>query len=169
MCDCACVRHRPYSWLASLQRGMPSYPLHEAARDGDAAGVARCIAEGIGVNTKNKRGNTPLMQAAEKVRRDVVQLLLDAKADPTICNPRKLTAREIAERHAGGRRAADASVSSMLAAAEALHAEQAASEAATGQCSSPSAGNERVALQCPVCGEEVRARQKVDFITDVGD
>ena len=67
---------------------MPSYPLHEAARDGDVVATRRCLAEGYAVNSKNKRGNTPLMQAAEKVRRDVVQLLLDANADPTITNPR---------------------------------------------------------------------------------
>jgi hypothetical protein len=56
---------------------------------------ALCAVGRADVNSRNKRGNTPLMQAAEKGRVTVVQALLDAKADPTLTNPRRLTAREV--------------------------------------------------------------------------
>ena len=130
-------------WLDGLAAGrrrrlwwcdMPSYPLHEAARDGDLAATLRCLAQpGADVNALNKRGNTALMQAAEKGRPEGVQALLDANADPTLTNPRRLTAREVALRHAGGRRAADAAIARLLESAEAAAQQaNAAARAAPG-------------------------------------
>lgn len=56
-------------------------PLHEAATFGFDEIAAALIRHGAMVNAMDSRGNTPLLRAADQ-HAGVVQILLDAKADP---------------------------------------------------------------------------------------
>jgi ankyrin repeat protein len=53
-----------------------------AARTGDAAWIAECLAHGVPVDTPNENGLTPLMEAAEHNQRHAIEVLLAAGADP---------------------------------------------------------------------------------------
>jgi len=60
--------------------------LHEACASGDSDAVEECVKSGMDVNTKDSDWNdrTPLHWACMKGRGDIVQLLLDNKADPNL-------------------------------------------------------------------------------------
>ena len=52
-----------------------------AARNDDAAGVARALHDGAAVNARNRLGESALLIALKKNRADLAQLVLDAGAD----------------------------------------------------------------------------------------
>ncbi|MFI6672623.1 ankyrin repeat domain-containing protein [Streptomyces sp. NPDC050481] len=56
--------------------------LTRAAKDGDAAGVARVLSEGAEVDTPNAARRTALDLAAREGHTEIVRLLLAAGADP---------------------------------------------------------------------------------------
>jgi cytohesin len=64
---------------------LPSHPLnrtiHEAAKNGDLAGVKNHLARGADVNSKDKDGWTPLHLAVKAGYKDVVELLIAKGAD----------------------------------------------------------------------------------------
>jgi hypothetical protein len=77
--------------LALIQRGadvnrLGWTPLHYAASTGKVATAKMLIAHEAIVNAPSPNGTTPLMMAAFSGSRDMVQLLLDAGADPTTRN-----------------------------------------------------------------------------------
>ena len=58
----------------------------KAARIGDAAKVDQFLRGGMDINAKNKSGNTALMEACASGHVEIINLLLDRKADPAITN-----------------------------------------------------------------------------------
>jgi ankyrin repeat protein len=56
-------------------------PIHDAAIGGDLAGVQAELDKGADVNAKNESGVTPLLWAAWKGHKDVVELLIAEGAD----------------------------------------------------------------------------------------
>jgi cytohesin len=56
-------------------------PIHDAARDGDLAGVQELLDAGADVNAKDNDGWTPLHIAASKNHREIVELLIAKGAD----------------------------------------------------------------------------------------
>ena len=56
--------------------------LHQAAAGGDVNQVKQLINEGLSINVKNQRGLSPLHEAAQKGHIEVVELLIEAGADP---------------------------------------------------------------------------------------
>ncbi len=74
--------------LAKVDVNGPT-PLHVAVRKGNLAVARLLIARGAGVNGRDDRGVTPLLQAldAPSHRAEIMALLLTAKADTGIGNP----------------------------------------------------------------------------------
>ena len=58
--------------------------LWDATRRGDAAGVRAALAKGANANAKWRYDQTPLFKAAERGDAEIVQLLLEHKADPNV-------------------------------------------------------------------------------------
>ncbi len=58
-------------------------PLHYAASKGQVATAKMLLTKGAMVNAPSSEGRTPLMMAGYSGNRDMVQVLLDAGADPT--------------------------------------------------------------------------------------
>ena len=56
-------------------------PIHDAARDGDIAGVEALLDAGVDVNAKEENGMTPLHYAAQYGRKEIVELLIDEGAE----------------------------------------------------------------------------------------
>ena len=56
-------------------------PIHNAARDGDLAGVQAELDKGVDVNKKDNDGMTPLNYAAVFAEKEIVELLLANGAD----------------------------------------------------------------------------------------
>ena len=71
-------------------QGSPA-TLHDAARVGDDAAIARLIGDGADVNEKDKRGITPLGVAVGFNRLPCVKLLLDSGADVHLTDARGST------------------------------------------------------------------------------
>ena len=55
--------------------------IHDAAYNGDLAGVQAELDKGADVNAKNKLGSTPLHEAAYRGHKEIVELLIDEGAD----------------------------------------------------------------------------------------
>jgi ankyrin repeat protein len=55
--------------------------LHEAARDGDLAGIERLLAAGVPIDAQDADGRTPVMVATVAHRTAAVRALVDAGAD----------------------------------------------------------------------------------------
>lgn len=70
----------------------PSDDLFQAVRKNDLPSLRTRLARGTGVNSRDSRGNTLLMQAAELGSADAVKLLLDSGADVNARNPFNVTA-----------------------------------------------------------------------------
>jgi uncharacterized protein len=58
--------------------------LHEAARDGDVAGIHRLLAAGLPIDAQDADGRTPVMVATVGRRTDAVRALVDAGGDVDI-------------------------------------------------------------------------------------
>ena len=56
-------------------------PIHDAAKNGDLAGVQAELDKGVDVNAKREGGSTPLHGAAEGGHGETVKLLIAAGAD----------------------------------------------------------------------------------------
>jgi ankyrin repeat protein len=59
-------------------------PIHDAARDGDLAGVQAELGKGVDVNAKDGFGRTPLYFAADRGRKQVAELLITEGADVNV-------------------------------------------------------------------------------------
>ena len=59
-------------------------PIHDAARNGDLAGVQAELDKGADLNAKDESGYTPLYGAVEKGHKEVVELLIAAGADVNV-------------------------------------------------------------------------------------
>ena len=73
----------------------PSSPLPDAAadfaRNGDAAGLATMLGQGLGVDLRDAKGNTLLMLASYHGRAEVVKLLLKSGATVDLRNDKGQT------------------------------------------------------------------------------
>ena len=58
--------------------------LASAAGSGDVSTLSRLLDEGVDINAKNSLGRTPLISAAAYNQKEVVQILLERGADPSI-------------------------------------------------------------------------------------
>ena len=56
-------------------------PIHDAARDGDLAGVQAELDKDVDVDTKDDNGSTPLHKAALGGHKEIVELLITNGAD----------------------------------------------------------------------------------------
>ena len=56
-------------------------PIHDAARDGDLAGVQAELDKGVDVDTKDDNGSTPLHEAARNGHKEIAELLIANGAD----------------------------------------------------------------------------------------
>ena len=63
----------------------------DLARNGDAAGVAESLRQGLRVDARDEKGNTLLMLASYHGRAEVVKLLLDAGAATDLRNDKGQT------------------------------------------------------------------------------
>ena len=136
--------------------------IHVAAQDGDAEALAACLLEGTAVDARNRRQHTPLMLAAEHGHPKLVAQLLAAGADASLTNTKRLNSRELASRHVQqkGRkqRDSDAEIAALLLEAE----QRAAAASAADRAAAPPQ------IRCPVCGEAIRNRQRVDYLSEDG-
>ena len=80
------------SWLGIAGGAATAGPLHDAAREGDAARVAQLLAQGVDVNSRDENRETPLMDAALAGKAEVAALLIEAHADIEARNDRGFTA-----------------------------------------------------------------------------
>jgi ankyrin repeat protein len=62
-------------------------PLMNAAYQGDQKSVNLLLDKGVNIDTANRTGWTALNSAADQGHIDIVQLLLERKADPNACSP----------------------------------------------------------------------------------
>lgn len=60
------------------------YPLHEAVNLGDTEAVEQLLADGINVDKRDGEGESALHRAAYHSRKDLVMILIGARADPNI-------------------------------------------------------------------------------------
>jgi uncharacterized protein len=67
-------------------------PLHDAAREGDAARVTQLLAQGVDVNGRDESRETPLMDSALAGKAEVAALLIEADADIEARNDRGFSA-----------------------------------------------------------------------------
>lgn len=72
--------------------------LHEAVKRNDSAAVARLIAKGTAVDTKDADGLTPLMLACMNLQEENIRLLIRAGANPHNPNAAGTTAAHMLER-----------------------------------------------------------------------
>lgn len=66
---------------SAVAQDRPGKELLSAVRDGRARKVAALIRSGANVNTEDKKGWTPLILAADNKNLEIVQMLLNARAD----------------------------------------------------------------------------------------
>ena len=64
--------------------GCAGSPFERAIRKGDAITVKSLLYEGVAVNVQDREGSTYLMEAAELGHVNVLNVLLDFKADPDL-------------------------------------------------------------------------------------
>lgn len=71
--------------------------LREFSCQGDVEGVYKCLSQGADVNSQNKmNGWTSLHWASKRGHINVLQILLKASADPSICNKKGERAADVA-------------------------------------------------------------------------
>ena len=70
--------------------------FQKALNEIDCEDVAKCINQGIDVNTMFFTGNSPLHIAVGRANLELLDILLDAGADVLLKNERKLTPIEVA-------------------------------------------------------------------------
>ena len=63
------------------------YPLHKAAAAGNLHGVTALVAEGFDINEQDKSELTPLCYAAQHNKCDIINLLIDDRANTAISRP----------------------------------------------------------------------------------
>lgn len=63
------------------QPQQPAYPLHQTAAKGDIEQVRLLLSEGTDIDLQNTEGDTPLCCAIKAGKTEVIQLLIDARAD----------------------------------------------------------------------------------------
>ncbi|TIQ75095.1 MAG: ankyrin repeat domain-containing protein, partial [Mesorhizobium sp.] len=78
------------SWLAA--GAVTAGPLHDAAREGDAAKVGELLAQGEDVNSRDESRETALIDAALAGKVEVATVLIEAKADVDARNDRGFSA-----------------------------------------------------------------------------
>lgn len=74
-------------------------PLHHAAAKNQLATATALLAGGADVMTLSELGGTPLHEAAASGGKEIVQLLLDHKVDPSIKSKQDVTALDIAKQY----------------------------------------------------------------------
>eukprot|EP00049_Salpingoeca_infusionum_P019554 m.362398 g.362398 ORF g.362398 m.362398 type:complete len:420 (+) comp20438_c0_seq1:138-1397(+) len=126
--------------------------LHTALAQNKLAVVPYLLSQGADINARNDRGVTPLMIAVTASKGPaIIRTLLDAGADPTIKNWRyRKTALELAHD-----RGYEAGVKLLEKALEDWHQTHADDPV------DPSGKRE-----CPICGQTLRERSRIDFLQD---
>ncbi|MFM9168216.1 MAG: ankyrin repeat domain-containing protein [Verrucomicrobiota bacterium] len=76
--------------MAPSDRTLPDFAA-DLARNGDAAGLAGLLKDGLPVDARDEKGNTLLMLASYHGRAEVVKLLLDAGAATDLRNDKGQT------------------------------------------------------------------------------
>lgn len=76
--------------MSSTEQPLPDAAA-DLARNGDAAGLAGLLKQGLGVDLRDAKGNTLLMLAGYHGRAEVVRLLLDAGAAVDLRNDKGQT------------------------------------------------------------------------------
>ncbi len=77
--------------LRFFKRNRPEPTLHEASYAGELAAVKKRLADGSLVEERGRQGAPALMLAAQEGHIDVVDVLLDADAQPNARNPLGVT------------------------------------------------------------------------------
>jgi ankyrin repeat protein len=78
------MEHENTTQASSEPADSPSnlYPIHEAVMIGDCEAVNQLLSEGNSVDKRDGEGDTALHRAAYQSRKDLVDILLGARADP---------------------------------------------------------------------------------------
>lgn len=161
------------------------FPLHQAAADGDLSALCRCLIDAsLHVDTRNRRGNTALMLAAETVQVEAVRTLLAGGANPLLYNTQRHTALDFCEKHSARRgtphTASEVEIQKLLLEAESTAKAQGREAAGPSVVPEPEQASDTSVItcrngalnpiaddsmrRCPVCGVVVRRRLKIDFL-----
>lgn len=62
-------------------------PIHDAAASGDVATVMSLVKSGVSANELDPAGDTPLIVAARADQREVANVLIQLRADPSLASP----------------------------------------------------------------------------------
>jgi ankyrin repeat protein len=68
-------------WMLKPPPQPPDISIYQAAKEGNIVAVKQHLAAGTNVNLENKRGNTPLHDAAGGGHKEIVELLIAKGAD----------------------------------------------------------------------------------------
>src|SRR4029453_14062437 len=92
------VPHPSVLWPYSAALMLRSSSLHQAVSSGDTSAIRAMLADGSDVNAKNDGGQTPIILAIVTGQYQLIELFLDAHADPFLQDHTGLNAIQWAQR-----------------------------------------------------------------------